>query len=93
MGNTLLPICKFCYTTLSKLEYNKQWNKMLRNIRTEKEYIQMVECMFSDNIYSENRIKTLKCFTKDLCKYHNNDAFWDHYCNFEDKIKKIDQLK
>ena len=85
MGNTLL---KLGYTLISNLENGRQWNRMLQSIKTERDYLHMVECMFSDDIFTTNRIKTLKCFTQDLCQYHNNNIFWDHYCDLEDDLKK-----
>ena len=85
MGNTLF---KLGYTAISNLENSRQWNRMLQSINTESDYLRMVECMFSDDIFTENRIKTLKCFTQDLCQYHDNNIFWDHFCYLEDDLKK-----
>ena len=54
MGNTLF---KIGYTAISNLENSRQWNRMLQSINTESDYLRMVECMFSDDIFTKIELK------------------------------------
>ena len=65
-----------------------QWRMMVSQIKTTKQYERVLEAFFEDdNVVTSNRLLILKVFTKDLCKYHNNDVFWSIFEKLQHKNK------
>ena len=86
-----------CFWQIIKILYEKyitwdirrsfQWRMMVTQIKTSEQYERVLEAFFDDDIITTNRLLILKVFTKDLCKYHNNDAFWSIFEKLQHKPK------
>ena len=78
-----------CFYQIAKIIYEKyitwdlrqtpHWKYMITEIQTEEQYEIAVDALFEDGVVTKERILILKCFTKDLCSYHNTSVFWTKF--------------
>ena len=88
MGNYLDRVVRRleeCHTMLQCRKY-PEWKTMIRMIKTPENYDEAVKELFADGIVNEDRMMILKCFTRDLCSYHQTDLFRDKYLEVEKKL-------
>ena len=90
MGNYIRRILQYYHERSFMIDLRRRpsWNTMIHIIDTTDKYTSMVNELFADGKVNEGRLLVLKWFTRDLCHYHGNDAFWEKYIEYEKGKKK-----
>ena len=61
------------------------WKPMLANVTNPEQFGVMMNAMFDDDVFTEQRFLVLECFTLDLCRLRRSNVYYDLFVEFKGK--------